>query len=782
MAFPPVIVECAFNSTLPETSSAQTGFTDITKFVESVSGTLRGRAYELDDVETGSVNVALDNADGRFTPASPLSPYFPFVKANRRLRIRGANMQRLNIARAGGQELSTDGFFRDASFVLDASDGVTYRVTEPVLAQHNPVSMGFTGALLTEPYHIEATLKAGAAPGTYRVISYWCPVELGVRSTHTAYVWRTAGTEPSGTLIYLVNSYYDVDGNEIEKDQGDSNYEWSDPTPAVPTRRMFADLPPMDAAYMIQSVAVVTTATTTVDTTYAVNGIQSEIPMANLVPSISGYYDITAWQANATADTDPGTVVLGGSDWATAHVLATWGADTSEVYTTVPHVIPGDYYTVVVEAQKSGGPDVMLSGDDGQSGALLTVDNTWTTLRHTFLATAPEQAVKLIPQGTPVVGATLSLRLARCSYADDALPLATGATDTDETAWTRPIPIIDGWVERWPVKTTAFSSTISVTVNDRLKKLGDIVMESTLKQTLISDSPALVIPFDDDPRDSHGVSILGDWADDSETSQLTPYETKYGAGAATFILGGLTGPTDDDAVKWTQVSSTQGFALLVPYTYDYTTTPAAPTVKPVPVPPPLHTGYRRRTYYATWTQSYTSTDAKRTTPYLYQGVSGFVGETYGNQKGLIGFNWSAIKADLKEYTVKDPKTKKTKTMVVTPVGITVSLCAVDWGLYTYGTGYVGWHTKSTAPATYDTADVVERVVKAAKWPRNAWRTVSLGADVAKRFQAGTARGISVGYGDGNRETYGTFYGATSAKFRPYLTITYKVTEKKATKS
>jgi hypothetical protein len=785
MAFPSVIVECAFNNILAETSSAATGFTDITKYVERVSGTLRGRVYELDEIETGSINVTLDNSDGRFTPGSPLSPYYPYVKANRRFRIRGKNMQRQNIARAGGQDMSTNGFFRDANFVKDATDGVTYVVTDPVLVKHNPVSMGFDGALLDEPYHIEATFKAGATPGAYRVISYWCPVELGVRSTHSAYVWRVSGTEPSGTLIYLVNSYYDANGDEIEKAVGDSNLEWSEPTEDYPVRRVFSDLPPGDAAYMIQSVAVITTATTTEDVTYAINGIQSEIPLANLVPSISGYYDVAAWQTNATGDTDPGTVEQAGADWSTTYVLATMGSETVEVYTTVPHLVPGDYYTFAVEVQKSGGPDVWLSGDDGQSGAVLSANNVWTTLRHTFLATKPEQEVKLILQGSPAVGSTLSIRLAKCAAQNDNLPLASGATDTDETEWERPIPVFEGWVERWPITTTAFASTISITVNDRLKKLGDITMESTLKQTMLTDGPALLMPMTDHPGDSNGVvSILGDWADDADLSQVEPSQTKYGAGAATFTLGGLVGPTDDDAVKFIQVSSTQGYVLLLPYTYDYTTTPAAPSIKPPPVPPPLSKTYLRRKYYATWSQNYQGTNARRTSapgPYVYQGISGFVTESYGNQKALIGFNWSAIKSDLKDYTVKNTKTKQTTTMHVTPVGVTVSLLAVDWGLYTSGTGYVGWHKYGSAPTTYDSAQVAERLVKSTKWPRNAWRTISLGATVAKYFQAGTARGVVVGYGDSTKETYGTWYGATAGKYRPYLTVTYKVTPVKKKK-
>lgn len=754
MAFPSVIVECAFNSILGESSSAQSGYTEITKFVESVSGTLRGRAYELDQVETGSITIALDNADGRFTPGSPNSPYFPYVKANRRLRIRGNNLQRLNIGRAGGQKNNTEGFFRNANYVLDASDGVTMRVTEPALVAHNPVFLGFDGALLDEPQHIEATLKAGATAGSYRVISYWCPVELGVRSSHSAYVWKVSGTEPSGTLIYLVNSYYDADGVEIEKEAGDSNFEWTSPTPSMPTRRVFADLPPGNAAYMIQSVALITTSTATTDVTYAVAGVQSEIPTANLVPSISGYYDVEAWELSGG-----GTVATGGITWSDAFVLATMATDTVEFFTTVPHLVPGDQYTFVAQAKAStSGPAYLLTADDGLSGTTVTNNNTYQTARVTFTATSPEQAIKFIPQAATDGTDTLSVRLARCSYADAALPLATGATDTDETDWARPIPIFDGWVERWPIKTTAAASTISITVNDRLKKLGDVIMASTLDQTLITDEPSLLIPLTDSPTDSQGVvSILGKWSDDSSTSQLAPQAAKFGPGAATFALGGIVGPTDEDAVKLTQVSSTQGYGLFIPYSADYTATPPI-SYTPKPVPKPSGTTYKK-TYYGTWSRSFNGSNATRfdDPPTLYQGASLESGDSNGNQRSLLGFNIAAIMADLKGTSV---------------TGLTVSLYSLHWWYYAGGTAYIGYHTYSSKPSTWSSGSVTERKFKQTKWPRNAWRTVNLGAATGVLFQKGTAKGIAIGYGDSNHETYGYFAGATQSK-RPYLTITYK---------
>jgi hypothetical protein len=166
----------------------------------------------------------------------------------------------------------------------------------------------------------------------------------------------------------------------------------------------------------------------------------------------------------------------------------------------------------------------------------------------------------------------------------------------------------------------------------------------------------------------------------------------------------------------------------------------------------------KKNYYATWSRSYDGSNATRydDPPRLYQGASLESGDTNGNQRSLIGFNWNAINADLKGASV---------------LGATVTLYAQHWWYYAGGTAYLGTHTKTSKPGSYDNSGV-ERRWKQSKWPRSAWRTVNIGAAGGVLFQKGTAKGIIVGWGDNNHETYGYFAGATTSQ-RPYLTITYK---------
>jgi hypothetical protein len=64
-------------------------WTDVSSYLageEGMGGSF-GRATEFDDVSAGAWNVTLRNDDGRFTPNNPLSPYYPNVVENVRLRV-----------------------------------------------------------------------------------------------------------------------------------------------------------------------------------------------------------------------------------------------------------------------------------------------------------------------------------------------------------------------------------------------------------------------------------------------------------------------------------------------------------------------------------------------------------------------------------------------------------------------------------------------------------------------------------------------------------------------
>jgi len=65
-------VEIAFDSNPLDTSQT---YTDVSAFVRSIE-TNRGRQHALDEFQTGTCSVVLDNTDDRFNPLSTTSPYY----------------------------------------------------------------------------------------------------------------------------------------------------------------------------------------------------------------------------------------------------------------------------------------------------------------------------------------------------------------------------------------------------------------------------------------------------------------------------------------------------------------------------------------------------------------------------------------------------------------------------------------------------------------------------------------------------------------------------------
>ncbi|MFD5033654.1 LamG-like jellyroll fold domain-containing protein [Streptomyces sp. NPDC058405] len=64
-------------------------WTDISQYVDMVQGvaTDRGTSDEVSGISPGTMTARLDNADGRFTPGNPASPYAPFVRRNAPIRF-----------------------------------------------------------------------------------------------------------------------------------------------------------------------------------------------------------------------------------------------------------------------------------------------------------------------------------------------------------------------------------------------------------------------------------------------------------------------------------------------------------------------------------------------------------------------------------------------------------------------------------------------------------------------------------------------------------------------
>jgi hypothetical protein len=449
-------------------------------------------------------------------------------------------------------------------------------------------------------------------------------------------------------------------------------------------------------------------------------------------------------------------------DPTTAYLSVTWAVADSNLFITIPHLIPGQWYTATVEAQKVGSqPNVLFSGNEGLTGALINT-TSMTQYTTTFQAQQAEQEIRFILQGTPTATEGLRLRKLRVERGENlVLSLPTSATETGITVWTRPKDIFEGWVESWPA--VAGSLTMSITAVDRMKRLGEVELSNTLREAMLSDSPALMLPLTDSMLDSPGrFSQLGYWADVEDGP--TYVDISHSRGdllTASYSTQTDDGPTEEASLVLVTASSTVGYFLSVPYSRDFETPTTVPPPKPKPRPAPTKPKptqnpkyiYTKK-WYATWSRSYEGNDSTRfdDSDYMYQGQ--FSGSP-GNQKSLAGFDYKNMMATLDGAEILE-------------CHITVKNDHARWnkGLYVF----VGYHAYSSKPSTWSSGSVAERKWK--KWvTEGGSATIDAGTAIGRGFREGTTRGISIGP-ESDSDNYGFFRGATQSG-KPYITIKYR---------
>jgi hypothetical protein len=121
LSFSDIVTEVAWDNDGDERTHAARDWTDMSDYVDSIDGDLRGRSYEIGRPEAGVIRITFDNASGDLTPGREASPFHPYVKPNRRVRIRGRNLLPVQTATAGGKNHDTSGFWTDTAFTLAAA-------------------------------------------------------------------------------------------------------------------------------------------------------------------------------------------------------------------------------------------------------------------------------------------------------------------------------------------------------------------------------------------------------------------------------------------------------------------------------------------------------------------------------------------------------------------------------------------------------------------------------------------------------------------------------------
>lgn len=441
-------------------------------------------------------------------------------------------------------------------------------------------------------------------------------------------------------------------------------------------------------------------------------------------------------------------------------VTISWFFNGSEIGQKIPRLIPGDDYAVVLEAKKDGGPDVLLTATDGFDGVMLTADNTWTTLTYTWTAQHPTDTLKLILQDAADINAPLTVRGINIQHIEPGETPSFGLDSpwaSGETDWTHPRPIFDGWVEEWPITTTAGTTElVSVTVDDRMAKLANADLASVIVEELRADDASLILPLTDDPNPGGLVAMLGTWADDSGQSSFAISATRGDIGTGTYELG-VPGPIGTDtALKLTPASPTQGYVLLPPWSKDYQWTAAVPAESGPPATLPAGEIVVSK-YYATWHGNYAEDNSAFSSDFGFQGD---FGSSHGDTKTLYGFNYKAIQHDLAGAEI---------------IAVTFTLENYHWhDGGKSGTAYMSTHNYTSKPSTWSGSRVYERRYTVPNWAAHQYRTIRiLPNTVGVEFQNGTTTGLGLGPAGSSDKKYAGEFATSQSGARPMLTITYK---------
>ncbi|MGO1049778.1 carbohydrate binding domain-containing protein [Crossiella sp. CA198] len=164
------VVEVAFST---DPLSVTPVWTDITRHVLLDQGIAirRGRSDELATIQAGTCRMSLGNRDGRFTPGNSSSPYYPYVRRGRRMRVRQVHVE--------------TNYITNPSMETDAADWSAAGTVLPTVAQSATRAHHGTKSLLV------TWGTGGTGPAAQITL---LGLEVGTAYTATAWVWVAASS------------------------------------------------------------------------------------------------------------------------------------------------------------------------------------------------------------------------------------------------------------------------------------------------------------------------------------------------------------------------------------------------------------------------------------------------------------------------------------------------------------------------------------------------------------------------------------------------------------
>jgi hypothetical protein len=557
LAQPSVTVEVALDGGPFSTSYT---WTDITNWVQALK-VKRGRSYELDRIEAGTLSLTLDNADGRFTPGrDTINELLP------------------DNVRTGTETLgSTSGFSAGTGVTLASGTSTPHSGTKALqilgsslsafqwIAYPNTVNVT-AGTAYQGSMWIRKTVSGGYADVPLQVVLAWYDASFALLSESPGATWdgtsssytklSATGTAPANAAhcffvlksTAAVASSYVYWADDWSLAQVNPNYP-----NIIPRRRIRVRTPNL----LPKDTATGGDITRTSAAYNCVTAGTSDFYTTSVAKSGSGAIQVQ-FGNNGTAEFASAVQV---GYVATVPAGQWWWSGTTKVPTGLARIAPGSHYSAAAQVQlKTGSPATGVKArlkyydaagnflaSSAASGTINLVAGSWVTV-SILNQTAPANAVWAGVE----IGNNLNGDNSAVIYVDEA-QLELGTT---VSAWTPGGSVFSGYVEKWSVQLDSLVPTCEVSAVDGFSVLGTTEMRTPYQSAVLASEPVGYWPL----TDSVGSTTVANLVDDTQAGALVA--SKYGGATPAFGAASLLSkePTPT-AYSLGNISSTTGTVI-----------------------------------------------------------------------------------------------------------------------------------------------------------------------------------------------------------------------------
>lgn len=192
----------------PNQTPAQDLWCSVTERTEGTTQVTRGKTYELDQVQPGEMTCTLRNDDGVFDPDNTASPWWPYVRPYRLMRLRAQYPATVNLLTA---DQATAFYASKGDYTGTALPQWVTQIGQQQLITDATVTISGV-ATVANRYEIAYPESAQGNQGIR--VTGWSVIPGGTYTAQASAVWAAGIAAPLG---YLSLVWYDAAGAEISR-------------------------------------------------------------------------------------------------------------------------------------------------------------------------------------------------------------------------------------------------------------------------------------------------------------------------------------------------------------------------------------------------------------------------------------------------------------------------------------------------------------------------------------------------------------------------------------